>query len=208
MSLLGPFVMDWRGSGKEIFETVTKGTDVQRTWFFDTIKYTNDAKTETTVRRTAISGSDDYNFISDGLIKDPRDDFQLVMADVDASIFSPTCLECGKKQTNVIQFEREIQAGDKMPNVEPTETLKSVVINLSTCSSPLCRHKLRCKVKAEAKKRGIWVRQLFKKRCDNCKKVSEKVQVCSVCRLVKYCDRECQKAHWKTHKVDCKVCKD
>ncbi|KDR66055.1 hypothetical protein GALMADRAFT_232756 [Galerina marginata CBS 339.88] len=28
--------------------------------------------------------------------------------------------------------------------------------------------------------------------------------VCSECRLVSYCSKECQKAHWKLHKGDCK----
>ncbi|KIM35241.1 hypothetical protein M413DRAFT_431291 [Hebeloma cylindrosporum] len=29
-------------------------------------------------------------------------------------------------------------------------------------------------------------------------------QACSGCRIVSYCSKECQKAHWKSHKGDCK----
>ena len=38
--------------------------------------------------------------------------------------------------------------------------------------------------------------------CANCPKQG-KVK-CSVCKAVRYCGRECQKAHWKAHKKDCK----
>ncbi|KAH6896247.1 hypothetical protein BKA70DRAFT_395797 [Coprinopsis sp. MPI-PUGE-AT-0042] len=29
-------------------------------------------------------------------------------------------------------------------------------------------------------------------------------KACSKCRLVSYCSKECQQAHWKLHKSDCK----
>ena len=29
---------------------------------------------------------------------------------------------------------------------------------------------------------------------------------CSRCKQVWYCSRECQKAHWKVHKPDCRAC--
>ncbi|GMI31453.1 hypothetical protein TeGR_g13185 [Tetraparma gracilis] len=34
-------------------------------------------------------------------------------------------------------------------------------------------------------------------------KAEADLKVCSRCNLVKYCSRECQKAHWKTHKKTC-----
>lgn len=42
--------------------------------------------------------------------------------------------------------------------------------------------------------------------CSNCGKVdaANKLQKCSRCTTVYYCDRECQVADWKSHKVDCK----
>ncbi|KAI5892475.1 uncharacterized protein SCHCODRAFT_02292327 [Schizophyllum commune H4-8] len=42
--------------------------------------------------------------------------------------------------------------------------------------------------------------------CSNPKCVgqhSTTIKVCSKCKLVKYCSRPCQVAHWPTHKVDC-----
>jgi hypothetical protein len=43
--------------------------------------------------------------------------------------------------------------------------------------------------------------------CTKCGKYrSEGIQLlkCSGCRITLYCSRECQRAHWKTHKPDCK----
>ena len=37
--------------------------------------------------------------------------------------------------------------------------------------------------------------------CGNCSSKASKV--CSKCKIVYYCNRECQKAHWKTHKLEC-----
>ncbi len=37
--------------------------------------------------------------------------------------------------------------------------------------------------------------------CKVCQKVS--TSQCARCRQVTYCSRECQKANWKTHKVQC-----
>ncbi|GJE88932.1 zf-MYND and DUF4470 domain-containing protein [Phanerochaete sordida] len=38
---------------------------------------------------------------------------------------------------------------------------------------------------------------------DECRKPG--TQACSGCRLVKYCSKECQRKHWKTHAKDCKA---
>lgn len=47
------------------------------------------------------------------------------------------------------------------------------------------------------------------KHCNNCNKsaeevTSKKLLVCSRCKQVNYCCRECQRADWKTHKLNCK----
>ena len=40
--------------------------------------------------------------------------------------------------------------------------------------------------------------------CDNCSQViEERILVCSSCKRVAYCNRKCQKAHWKSHKKTC-----
>ncbi|KAF7359020.1 Ankyrin [Mycena sanguinolenta] len=45
-------------------------------------------------------------------------------------------------------------------------------------------------------------------RCDNChktaKEVGKKLSVCAACSSAPYCSVECQRQHWKTHKVYCK----
>eukprot|EP01080_Neovahlkampfia_damariscottae_P011815 gene11815-5146_t len=40
--------------------------------------------------------------------------------------------------------------------------------------------------------------------CDKLATVSAPLKNCSVCKKVKYCNRECQVAHWKQHKIYCK----
>lgn len=40
--------------------------------------------------------------------------------------------------------------------------------------------------------------------CDNIKcNVSINLKTCSICKLVEYCSRECQKENWKIHKIEC-----
>jgi mitochondrial splicing suppressor protein 51 len=39
--------------------------------------------------------------------------------------------------------------------------------------------------------------------CNKCGKELERLQRCSQCASVYYCSRECQKDHWKTHKIEC-----
>ena len=43
--------------------------------------------------------------------------------------------------------------------------------------------------------------------CANCGKGEESsngLKACTACKLVKYCNRECQIAHWPQHKKQCK----
>jgi tetratricopeptide (TPR) repeat protein len=42
--------------------------------------------------------------------------------------------------------------------------------------------------------------------CNQCGKVKEKMEWCTGCRRVWYCDKECQLQHWATHKPLCNVC--
>lgn len=43
-------------------------------------------------------------------------------------------------------------------------------------------------------------------KCASCKHTPEKLRICKQCRLVGYCNEDCQKAHWKVHKKFCKPC--
>ncbi|CAK4029829.1 Hypothetical predicted protein [Lecanosticta acicola] len=40
-------------------------------------------------------------------------------------------------------------------------------------------------------------------KCGNCDKTDISLKKCAKCMSVSYCDRECQKSHWKTHKKVC-----
>ena len=44
---------------------------------------------------------------------------------------------------------------------------------------------------------------LDQSKCSFCGKHSEDLKKCSRCRLMQYCNRECQKKHWRTHKSAC-----
>lgn len=41
--------------------------------------------------------------------------------------------------------------------------------------------------------------------CGNCGKAEPGLKVCARCSSERYCSRDCQKAHWKTHKKACGV---
>jgi len=41
-------------------------------------------------------------------------------------------------------------------------------------------------------------------KCYNCERFFSSLKVCSNCKTVRYCSRECQSSHWKIHKPMCK----
>ncbi|KAF8068588.1 hypothetical protein FPV67DRAFT_1081966 [Lyophyllum atratum] len=41
--------------------------------------------------------------------------------------------------------------------------------------------------------------------CDACLSPNDTLKTCSSCKLVRYCGRDCQRAHWPAHKKFCKV---
>ena len=43
-----------------------------------------------------------------------------------------------------------------------------------------------------------------RKRCGNCGKEGQNMRCCAACGQVRYCDRDCQKRHWKQHKTVCR----
>ena len=47
------------------------------------------------------------------------------------------------------------------------------------------------------------VKLLARWRCAMCDRPLRKVRVCERCRVVSYCGRECQRAHWAQHKAAC-----
>ena len=43
-----------------------------------------------------------------------------------------------------------------------------------------------------------------RKRCGMCGKEGQNMRCCAACGQVRYCDRDCQKRHWKQHKTVCR----
>ena len=51
--------------------------------------------------------------------------------------------------------------------------------------------------------RKMTARAKFKE-CENCHTEKlDRIRVCSACKRVAYCNSDCQKEHWKTHKQTC-----
>ena len=46
---------------------------------------------------------------------------------------------------------------------------------------------------------------LKENKCSYCKCIKEGLKKCARCHLVQYCDTDCQKKHWKTHKPICNI---
>ena len=42
--------------------------------------------------------------------------------------------------------------------------------------------------------------------CQRCHKSGEKLMFCGKCKNARYCDRECQRIDWKSHKENCELC--
>lgn len=46
---------------------------------------------------------------------------------------------------------------------------------------------------------------MYNGRCESCLKTEQKMFKCSRCLITRYCSTQCQKNHWSTHKLKCKV---
>ena len=56
---------------------------------------------------------------------------------------------------------------------------------------------------ARASQSKVAAREKFRS-CENCgSEIEDRILVCSSCKKVAYCNRQCQKAHWKAHKKTC-----
>ena len=50
----------------------------------------------------------------------------------------------------------------------------------------------------------FWLKAVFDEdKCSYCKSKNENLRKCSRCKLVQYCNQNCQKKHWKIHKSHC-----
>ena len=49
-----------------------------------------------------------------------------------------------------------------------------------------------------------YCRDLKPVNCNCCSKTPERLRQCSACKVTKYCDVNCQRNHWRTHKKQCK----
>jgi hypothetical protein len=71
-----------------------------------------------------------------------------------------------------------------MVDTEPTTTGTNSSADVKTKSRKTARDKFR--------------------RCENCDmEISDRIQLCSGCKKVAYCNNNCQKSHWKQHKKTC-----
>jgi len=47
-------------------------------------------------------------------------------------------------------------------------------------------------------------RKFEEKSCDACRQMSVRLKACSRCKTTRYCSSQCQKSHWKAHKLICR----
>jgi hypothetical protein len=87
----------------------------------------------------------------------------------------------------------------KEDNIKPEVDIASV-----TCyDQPEDNEEIAISVQHQLEKSRKTAREKFRQ-CHNCDKVIQgSIRVCSSCKKVCYCNRECQKAHWKKHKKSC-----
>ena len=84
----------------------------------------------------------------------------------------------------------------KVTQVKPSVSNQEKVDSANNSSHKVKKHKEGPSTTGSSteKKRG----------CANCGEKVSSMKQCASCGKVKYCSRECQKKHWKTHKPDCK----
>lgn len=58
-------------------------------------------------------------------------------------------------------------------------------------------------MKSPIRKKGN--EKMSKVKCANCDSTGDGWSLCGGCRKVRYCSKDCQRAHWSTHSAECKV---
>ncbi|KAE9376054.1 hypothetical protein N431DRAFT_556319 [Stipitochalara longipes BDJ] len=116
------------------------------------------------------------------------------------------CVTCGKRAKNLLHSAVPILS----PNAErATADFEPTILDNAT---PICVSGGACDRNAEkmvqdfAKNNLIqrpWQELDLSKTCDKCGKKSG-VKVCSGCKLIAYCSKECQAQSWPTHKKQCR----
>ena len=85
------------------------------------------------------------------------------------------------------------------------DLLKGKGIKSATCTTPSVAASTASPLEAMSKtsQSKVVAREKFRL-CENCGSViDDRILVCSGCKKVAYCNRKCQKAHWKSHKRVC-----
>ena len=102
--------------------------------------------------------------------------------------------------------KENIASGDEKPSCAPTEkTLDSKATSAAlSISSPIGKEKDLTPAIQDASEtdRRKTARDKFRT-CENCGMIIQRIHICSGCRKVAYCNKQCQRTHWKTHKKTC-----
>ena len=85
-----------------------------------------------------------------------------------------------------------------IPTITPTNKTNGEDLTTPTDGLPDDTVSLQPSVKARKTARDKF------KVCENCRlEILDRIRVCSACKRVAYCNNDCQKGHWKTHKLTC-----
>lgn len=165
-----------------------------RVFFLMYIKYT------LKIWRTTVPGYGELwsydKTVSKFLTQENMPKFSLVLGKFVTALLVPLAMRL--KRQDVVDHEmkmlKEFHIRDIQEVVGLLETKVSMPMREDQSSFP------RCLISR------VFMGKLIDPVCPNCGRfdTENKFKKCSACFLVLYCSRECQKAHWSTHKQECK----
>ena len=85
-----------------------------------------------------------------------------------------------------------------MSYVSPVEREGVEVIHIVYCSEA-------CKIQNRKRAKEEGTALVTATRCSGCNQSGRRYKACGGCNSVWYCSRDCQRAHWPTHKRECQA---
>ena len=112
----------------------------------------------------------------------------LGMHNIETPVSTTQTSEAVPAQASPTEEQKPLPSQSDTPKSEPTEEMASAKAKRKHSSKPSSKEKAGVKLGP----------------CGYCGKKPSKPHRCARCHKVLYCDSECQKAHWKEHKLVCK----
>ena len=122
------------------------------------------------------------------------------------------CCHCGQGVTDLQKFAKSPSG---LTREEPNGKVRCAILGFACCGKPECDLPLRQRLEQQLRgfassglpgARNFHPRQnrVACSKCGKCEPVAAAFKKCSRCKVAFYCSKDCQEAHWKTHKQVCK----